>query len=178
MGSRKKKGRKYILVIVEGKTDAIALGAIFTRLFDKNEIQFEIIHEDITSKNGVTTQNIKSKIGNVVREFMNTYFLKASDFEKVVFITDTDGTYCDDDCVIEDPTCTQVMYSTTEIRCKCREDIIKRNKKKSSILNLISGMTCVVRTIPFEAYYMSSNLDHVLYDVLNTDAAQKESNAF
>ena len=33
-------------------------------------------------------------------------------------------------------------------------------------------------TMPYRAYYMSANLDHVLYDKLNSSDKDKENDAF
>ena len=41
--------KKIVYVIVEGPSDDEALGVILSRLYDKNIVQVEITHGDITS---------------------------------------------------------------------------------------------------------------------------------
>lgn len=66
--------KKIVFVIVEGPSDDEALGAIFSRAFDKNAVYVEVMHGDITSVKGNHSRNIVGKVG----EFLQ--FLCESDF--------------------------------------------------------------------------------------------------
>lgn len=54
--------RKVVFVIVEGPSDETALGITLNQVFDKESVYVHIMHGDITTRNGVTSQNIVSKI--------------------------------------------------------------------------------------------------------------------
>lgn len=99
------------------------------------------------------------------------------DFQEIIHIVDTDGVYSPDSCVIEDVSSEKVMYYTQEIRCSDKKTIIRRNKNKSSILDRLIAQN-VVWKVPYSVYYMSCNLDHVLYNKQNSTDDEKENNAY
>lgn len=56
------------------------------------------------------------------------------------------------------------------------DSIISRNDKKSKILNCLSTMTSMYKgknSVPCHMYYMSCNLDHVLYNEQNAEDSRK-----
>lgn len=55
--------------------------------------------------------------------------------------------------------------------------IEKRNEQKSSVLDKLIGCKNIWATIPYRVFYMSCNLDHVLYDKQNSTDEEKEANA-
>lgn len=92
-------------------------------------------------------------------------------------MTDTDGAFIPNDRVIFDPSHRKAFYSTTEIRTCNKPGIEDRNKRKSeNLIRLFS--TPFIWGIPYSIYYMSCNLDHVLYNTLNTSDDEKENSAF
>ena len=60
--------KKIVYVIVEGPSDETALGVALSKVFDKETVYVEMTHGDITTRKGVDTSNIFSKIGDMVRE--------------------------------------------------------------------------------------------------------------
>lgn len=58
--------KKVIAVIVEGPSDEAALGSILKEYFSSEEIQFVVVHGDITIKDYTSTDNILSKINNLI----------------------------------------------------------------------------------------------------------------
>ena len=168
--------KKIIFVIVEGPSDEEALGVILERYFDKSTVYLHIMRCDITSENGSTLNNITNKISEVVRRYANHIF-KPSDFCRIIHITDTDGTFIPDDKIIENAQVEKPVYSTTEITAPNKKNIEERNHKKSAILHRLS-ITPKIWKIPYQIYYMSCNLDHVLYDKLNSSDIEKEENAY
>ena len=165
--------RKIVFVIVEGPSDDEALGLFLTRFFDKNVVHVYIYHGDMTTMPG----NIKNRITEVMKEYADTK-LKKTDFQEVIHIVDMDGVYVSDSAVIYDELADHPFYSTTEIRTKDPEGIIERNHNKRRNIELISTLPTVWGTVPYHAYYMSCNLDHVLYNKLNCSDKEKERNAF
>lgn len=106
----------------------------------------------------------------------NNSFRK-TDFQEIIHIMDTDGAFIPDANVIEDSAAENPLYSPTEIRTVRKQDIEKRNKVKSFNMNRLS---CCKEMwgIKYSAYYMSCNLDHVLYNKLNLTEDEKSDNAF
>lgn len=175
--ARKRVERKIIFVIVEGPSDDEALGVIFSRLYDENEVYVEITHGDITSDRTVTSSNIVAKIGNLVKQYALATHYKVSDFQRVIHLIDMDGVYAPDEAIVLDESYGEVFYSISEIRTANPDGIKIRNKRKRANIERISSLGKIWGSIPYRAYYMSSNLDHVLYDKLNSTDEDKERDA-
>ena len=58
-----------------------------------------------------------------------------------------------------------------------QKGIINRNKQKSNNLDRLRT-TGKIWNIPYRVYYMSCNLDHVLYDKRNSTEEEKENDAY
>lgn len=161
--------RKIVFVIVEGPSDEEALGLFFESIFDKNSVHVHVVHGDLTTRSG----NIKHAIANEVRGYAKSNHFKKGDFQEVIHIVDMDGAYIHDSGVIEDSTAKDPMYSTTEIRTSSPEKIRSRNAQKKNNLNVISSLKKVWGSVDYKSYYMSCNLDHVLYNKLNCSDNEK-----
>lgn len=86
-----------------------------------------------------------------------------------------DGTYVPESAIVEGETI-HFLYSTTQISCKGKRRIIKRNQKKSKLIDHLLSIQDI-EGIPYRGYYMSSNLDHALYNCQNLDDEQKKQYA-
>jgi len=170
--------KKIIFIIVEGASDDEALGVILNRLYDRNVVHLEIVHGDITSERSVTPKNIAAKIGNLVRGYAAANHYKAADFQEVIHLIDMDGAYISEDFVTEDAKMENPFYTGEEIRTAKPERLIERNRRKSGNVNRICLMGRVWNSLPYSAYYMSANLDHVLYNKANSTNEEKERNAY
>lgn len=169
--------KKILFVIVEGPSDETALGVLFNRLFDRNSVYVHIWHGDVTSDMKSAPSNIVSKVGNAVKSYANSHHYGKKDFSEIIHIIDTDGVFIPEDHVIEDLSLTGHLYSEASILTPYRERILERNRlKKSNIERLLSCKA--IWSIPYSLYYMSSNLEHVLYDVLNCTDEEKENYAY
>lgn len=62
--------KKIVFVIVEGPSDEEALGIFFEQLFDKNKVFINIVHGDITTSKGISSNNIIASVEN----FIDKYF--------------------------------------------------------------------------------------------------------
>lgn len=170
--------KKVVFVIVEGPSDDAALGVIMSRVFGKNTVHVEIIHGDITSDRDISPNNIVSALGDIVKRYALSMHFNQSDFLRVIHIVDMDGAFVPDDSIIHDPSAKKTLYHPTEIRTDRPEDISRRNREKQLKIERIARLDKVWRTIPYQVYYMSCNLDHVLYDSQNSTDAEKEDNAY
>ena len=94
--------KKVIAVIVEGPSDEAALGSILKEYFSSVEIQFVVVHGDITTKDYTSTDNILSKINNLIESVKQKYGYKREDFLKIIHIVDMDGAFCNDVIVEKD----------------------------------------------------------------------------
>lgn len=170
--------KKILFVIVEGPSDEQALGIMLSRIFNNSEVYVHILHCDITTQNGVTTTNIISKIGGIVTEYAKRNHFSQKHFKEIIHITDTDGAFISDEYVIESAKCVDPFYSTTNIKTKDPTGIRDRNQRKSANLRRLCNSNFVWKNIPYKVFYMSCNLDHVLFDKLNTTNKEKENDSF
>lgn len=169
--------RKVVLVIVEGPSDDVALGVMLNQIFDKDAVHIHIMHGDITTKRGVYPNNILAKIGNIIREYAKSQHYKSRDFKQIIHITDTDGAFIPEEKIIIDSSNEKVVYESNGIHTLDKQGIIERNKQKSANLIRLKGID-QVWNIPYRIYYMSCNLDHVLYNKRNSSDEEKEEDAY
>jgi hypothetical protein len=87
-----------------------------------------------------------------------------------------DGAYIPDNAIIEDSNVDKPIYSLTEIHTNNIQRIINRNATKRDCLNRISS-TSRIHKIPYQVYFMSCNLDHALYNKLNSTDEEKRENS-
>lgn len=173
------KRRKVVLLIVEGPSDETALEQTFVSFFNPNDVRVKVVHGDITADIVSNPSNIVSSIGNLVKRCASKYGLKRPDFLRIIHITDTDGAYISDANVIEDENHSDCPeYNETNIVASPKSKIRERNARKRSNLNKLSSIPAVWGNIPYSIYFMSCNIDHVLYGVQNSDDAAKRQNAF
>ncbi len=172
------KSKNVILVIVEGTSDEISLGSL-SQYFDDNMVKFHICHGDITSDKKVNPRNIITHINDICNRTIDKYRYKIKDIKKIIHIVDTDGVFIENQSILEDPNVANFYYSENNITYKCQQEAIDRNlRKRQNLQKLI--LTHSIRNIPYMIYFMSCNLDHVLWGCQNLTEEQKEdkSNEF
>ena len=164
--------KKIVLVIVEGPSDEVALGMALSQVYDKDFIYVHIMHGDITARRGVSSKNIVAKLGNEVTAYAKSQHYKASDFKQIIHIVDTDGAY-----IPEKENYLDIRYENDGIYTNNKASVMTRNQQKRD--NLYRLRSCgIIWTIPYSLYYMSCNLDHVLYDKKNSTDKDKENDAY
>ncbi|SFH89803.1 hypothetical protein SAMN05216405_6153 [Lachnospiraceae bacterium NLAE-zl-G231] len=169
--------KKIVLVIVEGPSDEVALGMALSQIYDKDFIYIHIMHGDITTRRGVSSKNIVAKLGNEVTAYAKSQHYKASDFKQIIHIVDTDGAYIPDDNIMEKENYLDIQYENDGIYTNNKASVMTRNQQKRD--NLYRLRSCgIIWTIPYSLYYMSCNLDHVLYDKQNSTDKDKENDAY
>lgn len=159
-----RKGKKIILILVEGGSDLISLELIKKLNIHQEEIALKITKGDITSNEHTTLTNCISKVNDKITEFIAESKVKKGDIIKLIHILDTDGAYISDDKII----------------ANSKDRVRERNTKKKSIMDKLLK-TAKISNIDYELYYMSCNLDHVLHnrrDILTDEAKKRFSNAF
>lgn len=170
--------KKIVFVIVEGPSDEEALGVVLSRLYSSDEVYVHITHGDITSEFIESPhESILTRVAGEVEEYAESNHYKKLHFKEIVHIVDTDGTFILPSNVTEDPSAEKPIYSLSEIRTKNKASIEDRNKRKSSNIKKLCSKK-EIWGIPYQVYYMSCNLDHVLYNKLNSSDEDKEIDAF
>ena len=169
--------RKIVFVIVEGPSDETALGIALNQVFDRESVHVHIMHGDITTRAGVDSQNIVAKVGNEVKVYATSNHYKPADFKQIIHIVDTDAAYLAEDKVLEDSACVELSYQDDGIHTNDVSKVVARNKQKTD--NLYRLRSCGnIWGVPYRVYYMSCNLDHVLYDKRNSTDEEKENDAY
>lgn len=169
--------KKIVFVIVEGPTDNDALGLVFEHFFKDKEVYVHIVHGDITTRTGINNANILKAVVEEIKGYASNMHLTSKDFQEIIHIVDMDGAFVANTKVVEDITKEEVYYSETEIRTKDKLGIENRNMQKRENLNKMTAKN-KIWNIPYSVYYMSCNLDHVLYNKLNSTDEEKEQDAF
>ena len=86
--------KKVILFLVEGPTDEDALAVIFTKLVNDHDIEFDVLHTDITADENMTVKYIEERIDKEIQKYLlKNLFIVADDILKVIQIIDTDGAF-------------------------------------------------------------------------------------
>lgn len=170
--------KKIVFVIVEGPSDQDALELLLNNIFDRNRVFVHVTYGDITSKSGNNPSNILRKVTEEIRRYAKNNHFEKVHFQQVIHIIDMDGTYVSDECVIEDETAEDTMYFTDSIRTCNRQGIIDRNLMKGRNIDKLSETPAIWGGIPYSAFYMSCNLDHVLYNKLNSSDEEKERDSY
>lgn len=169
--------KKIMFVIVEGPSDEEALGVILNRFYDQNAVHVHIMRKDITSEKGVKPSNIFSKIGDEIRQYARENHFEKKHFQEIIHLVDMDGAYIPDENIVEDEEAVKPVYSETEIRTCNKAGIEERNlQKRENIDKLCSCRD--IWTVPYRVFYMSCNLDHVLYNKQNSSDEEKENDSY
>ena len=155
--------KKVVAVIVEGPSDENAIGGILKEYFSSEEVQFAVVHGDITSDYDSTVDNVVAKVGNLIEVIQGRYGYQWEDFLRIIHIADTDGTFTKD-CIHEAEVAT-IQYYEDHIECSNIVEAEKRNKHKAEIMYKLYS-TGKIRDIRYRLYFNSCNLEHVLYNEL------------
>lgn len=155
--------KKVMAVIVEGPSDEIAIGGILKEYFSSEEVQFAVVHGDITSSYDTTMDNVVSKVGELIKGIKSRYGYRWNDFINIIHIADTDGTFSKD-CLVETEI-NSIKYYEDHIECNDVNELEKRNIHKSEIMYKLYT-TGKIRNIRYRLYFNSCNIEHVLYNEL------------
>lgn len=176
--------RKILLFLVEGKSDEASLAPALEQIVAE-KAKFKIMSCDITSDLDSTPKNIESRVRRLgVKRFLkkNSQF-RESDLCGVVHIVDTDGVFANDDLVQKDDEASGVMYYKDKIleRSEAYELFLKsRTNKRANLSRLLLLRELKLKdklSVPYEVYYNSCNLDHVLHDKRNCTKEEKRLNS-
>lgn len=165
--------KKVVAVIVEGSSEEAALGSIMKEYFSEEEVQFVVVHGDITTDDYTSVDNIIIKINGLIDKVKQRYGYEVDDFLRIIHIADTDGVFTKD--TIKSADVDSVQYYTDRIETNNVDYIKKRNAKKSEILSVLY-MHGQVNGIRYQIYFNSCNLEHVLYNELREFSNEEKAN--
>lgn len=166
--------KKVVLVIVEGPTDQTALEVSLENVYSKDNVMVMPVHGDLTTRPGVTASNAVSTVYEFVKDEIANRYIALEDLKCIVHVMDTDGAFVADGVIRTDENAVRPVYGLTEIATRDPYGIMLRNKQKSEVMRRLS-MESKVKDVPYAAYYMSCNLEHVLHNKLNCSDEEKES---
>ena len=169
--------RKVVFIIVEGPSDQDALEILLNNVFDRNRVFVYVTHGDITSRAGNNPSNILRKVAEEIKGYAMNNHLDKVHFQQIIHIMDMDGAYVSEEYIVEDNEAQKAQYTLDCIRTCDKWRIAERNSIKSKNMDKLST-TSAVWGVPYAAYYMSCNLDHVLYNKLNSSDEEKETDAY
>lgn len=157
------KIRKVILLIVEGITDKVSLEGILPHLIDNEEITFQISDGDITTKPGITSQNVIERINDHIIQVLESKHFKKSDITLVAHLIDTDGAFIPESAIVY-ADIEHIQYSSDKIETAHIDATKIRNQNKAAALCKLSA-TSKINTMNYSAYFFSSNLEHVFHNI-------------
>lgn len=158
-----KKAKKVLFFIVEGTTDMYSLKKILQKIFQNDEVFFQIVHGDITTRTDINKSNVKNFMSNFVKIELKKYGFNANDIIQYIHLTDTDGAFIPEDKIIKAAD-GKIDYEEDCIKTVNVNYIIKRNRQKKIVTNLLVDIDSV-QYRPYHIYYLSRNLEHVLHNL-------------
>ena len=170
--------KKIILLLVEGPTDEDALALVYSKLVREHDLEFDVLHTDITAGEDMTVKYIADRIQAEVAEYLQKHpYIVKEDILKVVQIIDTDGAFIPTSQIRQSDT-GKTEYFDTYIAAKNKDRLIRRNiSKRRIVYHLMKSEE--VADFPYEIYYFSRNLEHVLHDISeDLDDDEKEDLAY
>lgn len=158
---KRRETKKVVLFIVEGKTDKAALGLIMTRLLKDEIVRFSVVNGDFTIQGDISAKNAVGKMAKYVNEFlMKSHYLR-TDISRIIHVIDTDGAFVGAEKVRYADGCT-TRYLEDMIETAYVEQTVDRIKRKR-LVSAVLAQTEKIGTIPYQIYYLSRNLEHVMY---------------
>ena len=174
--------KKFILFIVEGLNDKKEIESIlhtpfFSECMQKYKPYVKPVNGDITADKNSSENNIKDKVGQIVRDFRKRGVpysnIKVSDIYKLVHIVDTDGVFISRTDIVKTDD-VSFVYEDECIKSSNPDVVFGRNRKKANILRVLKDVN-QIDNIPYELYFVSCNMDHMLFGRINIQSQMKKA---
>ncbi|MCM1271175.1 MAG: hypothetical protein NC247_11240 [Ruminococcus flavefaciens] len=106
--------KKIVLLIVEGPSDQDSLELVFSKLFPDDKIMVCVMHCDVTTEGKNNPSNIVRAVTKRVQEYAGKYGgLQAGNFQEIIHLIDTDGSFIPDNHIINDSDCDGYDYKSS-----------------------------------------------------------------
>lgn len=176
-----RKRKKVLLFLVEGITDRITFELALTKLLQNERVEFLIMDGDITYDPLISADTIVRHVGDTVRRVEDRYKFRPGDFFKVVHIIDTDAAFIPDAKVLDGSMNPEAatggkatLYDPQRgIWTQHVKAVRERNHQKKQKVQRLCAQKQICRYIPYGLYYLSMNLEHVLYNRPNVSTSEK-----
>ena len=177
--------KKYILFLVEGKNDQIEIQAML-RAYCSNSLHDRYVDAYLPYDGDITFDVPENKIAKKVTDLVVLWRSGAarlhpfhpvspSDVAKIIHVIDTDGTFIPESSIIAADVGT-IEYNDDGIKYENRSFVVGRNRKKAKAIRKLLTVP-KVDNIPYEVYFVSCNMDHVLFGTRNPAPKSKGLNA-
>lgn len=164
------KEKKVILFVVEGDTEETALASVMESVFSSERIFFDIVRGDLTTQRD-GGKNPRERVRNrVLAHIGRSSGYGWNDLERIVQIGDTDGAFVPDDSVLPSGG-RAIEYTDSSILTPDPVGICLRNKEKATAMRQlarIGSLTYRKKSVPYELYYFSRNMEHALHGEAGT----------
>lgn len=169
----KNNSKKIVLFIVEGISDKDSLELLIKKAFAHKNFIFEVVNGDITADKNSSTNNIKKKLADIVKAGGRNKFMP-SDYEEIIHLIDIDGVFLDEEHIYLDPALEKFVYKEDGIYSSDRQKVIDRNKAKRKIIEMLISTKRIFKKVNYSIYFFSSNLEHVLHNIIDAEDSDKE----
>lgn len=169
-------------MIVEGQTDEDLFAAALRDHYEPKGIKIFQYRGDVFFKER-HDKNIREKIRDFVKRELERQQISPVHVIGIVHIGDTDGTFIPDDHIIvngEVSVTEKKRYSDTHILVvndTQKGHMEERNRDKSENhrkMIQISKLTISNKDLPYAHFFMSSNTDHVVFNLRNLSLKEKD----
>ena len=178
--------KKYLLFIVEGNNDRREMQAILRAVCSEAVSNlyvdvFLVNKGDITTESTSNEKSIIGKLNNLIVEWRRgkKYYpyipISVSDVYKIIHIVDVDGVFIPENSIVQTDDA-KIQYYDQYIAIDDVSRIIGRNRKKAAILRRLLTIN-KIDNIPYELYFVSCNMDHVLFNERNPGQEDKDRKA-
>lgn len=172
------KTKRVVIVIVEGASDEVLMIETLKRKYSLWDIRFECQRGDIFHPSTHTTQGVKERIGDVVRFTIQKRKYKPTDVVAIIHLTDTEGCFIPNESIgIDENQKNKTQYNEKYIQVDSLEQqqrIIKRNQVKSQNTKIMISLPTIINgKYPYQLYYFSRTLEHVVFDEANPEGETK-----
>ncbi|MCD7862145.1 MAG: hypothetical protein LUG61_01210 [Lachnospiraceae bacterium] len=77
------------------------MGSVLKEYYSSNEVQFVVVHGDITTDDYISVDNIISRINDLIADVKSKYGYKSDDFQQIIHLVDTDGVFTEASAVVQ-----------------------------------------------------------------------------
>lgn len=177
--------KKFILFLVEGINDKREIEAVLhTKYFSDYLVNyvpyFLPSNGDITTSKGISIKNVQQKLNDMLLDFRRNGIpysnIAVQDIQEMVQIVDLDGAFIPDSKIIRSDS-NFFQYTDENIVTSNVDGAKGRNRKKAEILRKLVEIK-QVGNVPYSVYFVSCNMDHVLFDCRSLRPNEKTSKAF